>query len=65
MENETTDRHIRPAGRAAATTNRPIAVDFRFDDRAAPSAAEIAVVSAILPDILRDLLAATEMPQEN
>ena len=65
MENETIDRDPRPTGRTATTTNRVIAVDFRFDDRAAPSAAEIAVVSAILPDILRDLLASTEMPQEN
>lgn len=65
MENRTIDRDSRPTGRTAATTNHVIAVDFPFDDRAAPSAAEIAVVSAILPDILRNLLAATEMPQEN
>ena len=64
MEKETSNRHARPAGRGATSTNRLIAVDFPFDDRAAPSAAEVAVVSAILPDLLQELLA-TETPKEN
>ena len=65
MEKKTIDRRTRRP-RQAPTTGEPIlAVDFPFDDRAAPSAAEIAAVSGILPDLLRELLATAEVPEEN
>ena len=64
MENKTTGRHPRPQRVRPPPATGRIAVDFPFDDRAAPSAAEVAVVSAILPDLLQELLA-TETPKEN
>jgi hypothetical protein len=65
MEKKTIDRRTRPTRQASATRKHVLAVDFPFDDQAAPSAAEIAAVSGILPELLRELLASAETPEEN
>ncbi|MBU6441246.1 MAG: hypothetical protein KGS28_13540 [Betaproteobacteria bacterium] len=65
MQKKTIDRRTRSPRQASATRKHALAVDFPFDDRAAPSAAEIAAVSGILPDLLRELLAKAEAPEEN
>ena len=65
MEKKTIDRRTRRPRQTPATVKHALAVDFPFDDRAAPSAAEIAVISGILPDLLRDLLAASETTKEH